>query len=233
MRCSSCGLPDHDLLAIGDGEPAARRQGEVTPPPRDCPVCRRRLFEFRRTANVLRIGTPPRDDPAGRAAIRARLERVAARERVVWWRRPAATVAALPLVVLLLLATVDRLDLPLPGECPECSAQQTDDEVTRHGGVSQPSRLSGGTRIVAWSFPIGLKQWSPTAAGDGRQGSTRLLGERIGATDRDPETRWRSTTGSRSTRPPLRVLPPGYPVPGCASQSPRPVLVGGGHVPCR
>jgi len=235
MRCPSCGLPALDLLAFADGELPAGREGEVRSALADCPACRRRLAGWRRTAGVLRVATPPRDDPIGRAALRARLERAAARERGGRWRRAAATAAALPLLVLLLLAAADRFDLPLPGSCPDCDPGAAADRLALDAEVSRPSRPLPPALPVVFRLAGGAERWPLDPVGYRRGDGARGSGERWGPTGCGSGTASRCPSDPRTIASPslLRLLPPGYPVPGCGGGSPLPVVVGNGAAPCR
>ena len=63
-----------------------------------CPGCRHRLARFLEVDRLRRDATPLRDDPAGRAALRARVQREAVRPGVV------ATLTLAVLVALLVLS---------------------------------------------------------------------------------------------------------------------------------
>lgn len=69
-----CGLPVGESIAVVDGERGGRWDEADAARSRACPHCRRRIAASRRIGEVLREATPLRDDPVGRAVVRARLE---------------------------------------------------------------------------------------------------------------------------------------------------------------
>ena len=79
MLTRSCDLPIEDLVAYGDGELRNARKEIVEAHIGTCPVCRWRLAAYADVDRVVREGTLATDDAAGRAAIKARLEREQAR----------------------------------------------------------------------------------------------------------------------------------------------------------
>jgi hypothetical protein len=75
----ACDLPGEDLVAYSDDELEAPQRALVAAHLQGCPTCRRRLAAFQQVDRLLRAASPPLDDPAGRAALVARLEREAGR----------------------------------------------------------------------------------------------------------------------------------------------------------
>lgn len=98
-----CDLPTEDLVAYADGELPAPRREFVAAHLRDCPACRQRLADFREVDRLLRAASPPLDDPAGRAALRARLAVEATRHS----RPPRSrrVLVAVPLLLALLIVS--------------------------------------------------------------------------------------------------------------------------------
>ena len=100
---STCDLPIEDLVAYLDGDLRAGRKELVEAHLQACPVCRRRRARFEEIDRLLRESSPLTDDPAGRAAIAARVARLAGtsgRARLPLRR----AVAVLALLVALSLA---------------------------------------------------------------------------------------------------------------------------------
>ena len=100
---SMCDLPIEDLVAYLDGELRGGRQELVEAHLQACPDCRRRRARFEEVDRLLRESSPLTDDPAGRAAIAARVARqsgASGRARLPLRR----AVAVLALLVALSLA---------------------------------------------------------------------------------------------------------------------------------
>ena len=70
---TSCDLPIEDLVAYLDGDLRGGRMELVEAHLQACPVCRRRRAQFAEVDRLLRESSPLTDDPAGRAAIAARV----------------------------------------------------------------------------------------------------------------------------------------------------------------
>ena len=83
MPTDRCNLPPDDLLAFADGELGGARLELVEAALATSPACRDRLAALERTGRLLRDASPLRDDPAGRAALRARLEQDATHRPLV------------------------------------------------------------------------------------------------------------------------------------------------------
>lgn len=162
MRCPSCTLRERDLIAILDGEAsravAARAAG--------CAICQGRLAGLRATRLTLRSGTPLRDNPSGRAVLRARLADAAARERGGRrpWRQPTLGRAALPLVLLLLVvAGGDLLGRDAIFWPPRCIVTSCD--LQRPAGDDRPRvRSATAMRIAARLNQTRALAWAATTA---------------------------------------------------------------------
>lgn len=77
----SCDLPLEDLIAYAEGGSHTAQKELVEAHLGGCAKCRERLQAFSEVDRTLRDGSPLRDDPVGRAAISARLEGKASRNR--------------------------------------------------------------------------------------------------------------------------------------------------------
>ena len=75
-RCP-IGLPIEETVAYAEGALSPAEQARIAAHLAECGVCRRRLAAFAETDRLLREGSPPLDDPAGRAALLARVAREA------------------------------------------------------------------------------------------------------------------------------------------------------------
>jgi len=164
-ECPACGLADHVLLAHIDGELPPGRRADVAARIAACAVCRGRVAAFGATARVLRAATPPRDDPIGRAMTRARVAAAAERgaagwSRWRWARHPALAAAALPLVLLILLATGDRLDLDWARSCAGCDAGPTDPDSPADSVRDEASRTDfGDARSIVAPRVTDQRRW--------------------------------------------------------------------------
>ena len=74
---TNCDLPIEDLVAYLDGDLRGGRMELVEAHLQACPACRRRRAQFEEVDRLLRESSPLIDDPAGRAAIAARVARAA------------------------------------------------------------------------------------------------------------------------------------------------------------
>jgi hypothetical protein len=103
----ACGIRSEELILHTDGVLRGGRGELVEAHLRVCPLCREWMADFAQTGSAIRAATPPRDDVAGRAAIRARI----AREPVPRGR----TYRRLFVVVALALLLLTALILPTRG----------------------------------------------------------------------------------------------------------------------
>jgi len=106
----ACGVRSEDLILYTDGALHGGKGELVEAHLHVCPVCRQWMADFNHTGRLIREATPPIDDPAGRAAIRALIEREALRGRRS--RRPPPLLFA---VAALALALLGVLLLPAQG----------------------------------------------------------------------------------------------------------------------
>ncbi len=105
MTRHDCGVRPEELILYKDGALQGARGELAEAHLRACPLCRRWMAEFEETGRILREATPPLDDPAGRAAIRALVEQEARRRIRPRRTRPLPiVVAALALALLIALA---------------------------------------------------------------------------------------------------------------------------------
>ncbi len=120
-QADPCALAGEDLVAYADGELGEDRRLQVEAHLRVCSACRRRLATFRETGLLLREKTPRIDDPAGRAAIRARC--LASDNR----RRPAGPHLGVAMLTLsLLLALFVERTLVEQGRSPNVTGWATE-----------------------------------------------------------------------------------------------------------
>jgi anti-sigma factor RsiW len=75
-----CELPAKQLVEYQEGELRGARREWVEAHIQVCPACRARLDALEHVDRVLRARATPVDDPAGRALVRAGIEREAARQ---------------------------------------------------------------------------------------------------------------------------------------------------------
>ncbi len=106
----ACGVRSEDLILYTDGALHGGKGELVEAHLHVCPVCRQWMADFNHTGRLIREATPPIDDPAGRAAIRALIEREALRGR-----RPRRPPPLLFAVAALALALLGVLLLPAQG----------------------------------------------------------------------------------------------------------------------
>lgn len=100
-----CDLPSEDLVAYADDELDAAGRARLDAHLLACPTCRHRLAAFHEVDRLLRAASPPLDDPAGRAALRARLALETGRRARP--SRPRRLLAAA--LILLALAAISGL----------------------------------------------------------------------------------------------------------------------------
>lgn len=99
-QAAPCSLTGEDLIAYADGELDDARQTLVEVHLNVCSACHSRLTAFQELGSLLRENTPRNDDPASRAAIRARCLASSG------GRRAARQQPGLAVLALLLLLTV-------------------------------------------------------------------------------------------------------------------------------
>lgn len=99
-----CGIRTEDLILHKDGALGGGKGELVEAHLRVCPVCRRWMADFEDTGRLLREASPPIDDPAGRARLRALVAQEARRDRRTLRARPLIfALAALAIVLLVAL----------------------------------------------------------------------------------------------------------------------------------
>lgn len=97
----ACGIRSEELILYIDGVLRGGKGELVEAHLRACPLCRQWMADFEQTGYVISEATPPRDDAAGRAAIRARIAREPVpRGRGYYSRQPLFIVVALALLLL-------------------------------------------------------------------------------------------------------------------------------------
>ncbi len=155
MRASErCDLPGEDLLACADGELRGARRELVEAALAAEPVCRRRLVSFQETGRLLRDGSPLVDDPTGRAAIRARLERIAGQPSSTIQLRPTVAAGALPLLLLLAVIAAGRSSLwGRYGGDPAASNPPPEATRSAAAGPRLTSAWAGGRSLAVCSSP--------------------------------------------------------------------------------
>lgn len=158
-------LPAEDLIAYADGELRGARKEVVEAHLAVCANCRTRLAEFRQVDRALREGSPPLDDPAARAALRARIARTAARaERPVWPRVMRALGAAVLVILAVIALPVSssarggiarflRFDA-FPAAAPRPAGRELSRPATR--GVPPPVGSLGFVAVEPARLPLGL-----------------------------------------------------------------------------
>lgn len=131
-----CDMSAEDLLLYVDGVLGGARGELAEAHLRACPTCRRWMADFAQAERLLRDGSPPIDDPNGRAALRARLLREAGRGR----RHPRPLPVAAAILLALLLV---GLTLPAPlGARPGLGRF-----VRFAGGPGRPTAIVGAVPI--------------------------------------------------------------------------------------
>lgn len=144
----ACGVRSEDLILYTDGALGGGKGELVEAHLHVCPVCRQWMADFNHTGRLIREATPPIDDPAGRAAIRALIEREALRGRRS--RRPPPLLFA---VAALALALLGVLLLPAQGSEARQGIGRFFQFVERG---TQRSVLVGGVTPTAAPLPTPL-----------------------------------------------------------------------------
>ncbi len=99
-----------DLIAYADGELRAARKELLEAHLQVCAPCRQRLESFAAVDQLLREGTPLRDDPRHRAEIVARAETLSQRRPRIVWRQ--FRTALLAIATALAMLALDHLRQP-------------------------------------------------------------------------------------------------------------------------
>lgn len=84
---SECSLPSASLVAYADGTLSATERKKIEDHIHGCPSCQRALAEFAAVDTLLRDATPPLDDPAGRAAIKAQVAPLTSKQQQSFFSR--------------------------------------------------------------------------------------------------------------------------------------------------
>ena len=170
MASDRCPLPPEDLLAYADGELRGDHRARVEAALAASPACRRRFAALGATGRLLRDASPLADDPAGRAAVRARLERASPRSAMPRLGGIAAVVA-LPLVLLLALMTTEQSFLwdsllTVRDAAVDAETGPTDRfseaRITARVGVRRPVAIPCLVQAMAQVAPYGVR---PSIAG--------------------------------------------------------------------
>lgn len=190
-----CGLAVEELVALGDGELDGARSEVARARVRACPTCRRRLAASRRIGAALRRETPLRDDPNGRAIVRARLEGTGgvAGGGLVSRRQVPAVAAVALLGVSALLLGRER-----PGSDTDSGAGGAN-RATEAGRPRSPGRpVSAPRQAIAPFAPWPASGFAayPQASGYGGGPDARYRAERV-VRARWERRRWPTPPGAR------------------------------------
>jgi hypothetical protein len=165
MSDPTCGLPREWLVALRDGELHAAQLELTEAHLRDCARCRRWLSEMDETDRLLRDATPYQDNPAARAAIKARVadgEPTAPFGSASHPRRSRRTLALGIATLALVLAVVSAWRGPMTEAGDWFSSRMPDEPLEAPLAGTPIVAPIGTTGPVA--LPLGLAQAGDTEA---------------------------------------------------------------------